>query len=276
MTELGYVHVGIKAAHDVPVFADAVLRDDFFARCDQFAKRGASVAAYAIMPNHAHLLIASPGHADLGQALRDVLAPLARFRNGMHGERGPIFVRPSWRREVAQDSHLEYLPFYIHANPVPRFTDVEQLHRGRETSHSAWRGDDRPGWLKPEELLARFGGWEGFVRYCGVQQRARVEDGLEEAVDVRLGDPFLVAEARLALQVVAGATGVHPGTLLSNSRGGTRDRKLLAWWLHRHSGLAQRHITQVLQVPPMMLYRWRTAVDTLDEFAAARTALSSR
>lgn len=276
MSEMLYVHVGIKAAHDVPVFSDAVLRDDFYARCDQFVKRGASVAAYAILPSHAHLLVHTPGHDALGQALRDLLAPLARFRNGMHGERGPIFVRPSWRRDVTQESHLDYLPFYIHANPVPRFTDVEQLHRGRETSHSAWRGDDRPAWLRPEALLARYGGWDAFVRYCEDQQRARIEDAPEADVEGRLEDRFLAAEARLALVVIARSTGVHPATILNAGRGGTRDRKLLAWWLHRHSGLAQRHVVELLQVQPMMLYRWRTAVDTLDEFADARVTLATR
>ncbi|MSP55297.1 MAG: hypothetical protein EXR69_06810 [Myxococcales bacterium] len=263
--EVMYVHVGIKAAHDVPVFSDAVLRDDFFSRCDQFVKRGGAVCAYALMPNHAHLLVTSPGHAELGAALRDVLAPLARFRNGMHAERGPIFVRPSWRRDVTTDEHLDYLPFYIHANPVPRFTDVHQLHRGRETSHSAWRGDDRPSWLQPDALLARHGGWDGFVAYC--EARRDPERGQSQL------PLFLETEVLLALGRVARATGVNPNTTLDSSRGGTRDRKLAAWMLHRHGVLAQRQIVDLLKAPPMMLYRWRSAVDTQEEFAEARTAL---
>ncbi len=263
-----YVHVGIKAAHDVPVFRDAVLRDDFLARCDQFARRGCSVAAYALAPNHAHLLVATPDEQELGQALRDVLAPLARFRNAIEGERGPIFVRPSWRRPVTNAAHLEYLPFYIHATAVPRFTDVEQLHRGRETSHSAWRGDDRPAWLKPERLLAHYGGWDGFVRYCADHRDSGAKESLGD-------DVFLEAEAQVALLFVARYTGVHPSTILTASRGGARDRKLLAWWLHRESALAQRQIVALMKVQPMMLYRWRSAVDTQDEFLEARTKLGA-
>ncbi len=253
-------HVGVKTSRDLALFDDHVIVNDFTDRLAKVEDHGGSILAFALMTSHAHLLIRAPSESALANMMRDVLGPVARFRNVLHHQQGPLFVRPFWRRHVDSRAYLLHLAFYIHANPAPRFRDLSELDLGWQTSHAAWSGA-RPSWLRPDDLITEFGGFQRYLAYCASWLGRR-----------RVVSRRLLAEpaAETAIIQVARWFRMHPATLLDESRGGTRDRRLLAWWLRSSSGLWASEIGDLLKIDLRMLHRWVTSAQADDLLHDAR------
>jgi REP element-mobilizing transposase RayT len=82
------------------IFTDAPDRTDFLARLAAVAEQGAlSVYAWALLPNHAHLLVRT-GNRPLARSMRSLLTGYAGAFNRRHKRSGKLFqnVRPSWWR----------------------------------------------------------------------------------------------------------------------------------------------------------------------------------
>lgn len=256
-------HVGVKTSRDLALFDDHVIVNDFMDRLAVMEDQGGAVLAFALMTSHAHLLVRAPSEPVLGHIMREVLGPVARFRNVLHHQQGPLFVRPFWRREVDSRAYLLHLAFYIHANPTPRFQSVVDLNRGWQTSHEAWFGP-RPSWLRPDDLITEFGGLQAYLAYCNSQI------GTRRVISRRL---LAGPAAEAGIMQVAHLFHMNPATLLEESRGGTRDRRLLAWWLQRSSGMWAAEIAELLGINLRMLYRWVTSAEADEQLVEARDHL---
>lgn len=257
------VHVGIKTSRDLALFDDHVIVNDFMDRLAVVEDHGGAVLAFALMTSHAHILLRTPNERTLGDTMRDMLGPVARFRNVLHHQQGPLFVRPFWRRQVDSRAYLLHLAFYIHANPAPRFEALRDLDRGWQTSHEAWSGA-RPSWLRPDDLITEFGGISAYLAYCTSQI------GRRRIYSRRL---LAGAAAETAILQVSKLLRTHAETLLDEQRGGTRDRRLLAWWLQRSSGMWASEIGELLGLDLRMLHRWVTSVESDEQLAQARDHL---
>ena len=241
------------------MFADPVVFLDVVNRLEAVAAAGTGVAAYVVMSSHAHFLLAVEADA-LGATIQAIAGPVAHNLNRRLEQRGGVF-RPTWRRAVTTDADLWGLPLYIHANVAPADADPSRLDVGLRSSHRAYIVDGSP-WLTPG--LAR-------DQYAGDYLRAMEDFMAARAARLRLC-PDLDPAVEPVLLAVARVTGVRPATLLDVSRGGRRDRMLLAWAITEVAGCSTSGAA--LQRTRQTAARWTTLVAADPSFADWRQALT--
>lgn len=121
------------------------------------------ILAYALMPNHWHLLVESR-HGNLSEAMQFLKAEFARRLNARHDWDGPIWSGRFFNKVIEGTDYLQYLFFYLARNPVkarlcPNFEDADW------TSHRYHAGlCAAPEWLQPSAERF-FDGHEGYVDY---------------------------------------------------------------------------------------------------------------
>ena len=256
---MSYFHAVVSANQDRPVFVDPVVFLDLVNRLEAVAAGGTGVAAYAVMSSHAHFLLDAEADA-LGATIQAIAGPVAHNLNRRLEQRGGVF-RPTWRRAVTTDADLWGLPLYIHANVAPADADPPRLDVGLRSSHRAYLVDGCP-WLTPGLARDQYAGdYLGAMEDFLAARAARIRScpDLDPAVD-----PVLLAVVRV--------TGVRPATLLDVSRGGRRDRMLLAWAITEVAGCTTG--AAALQRTRQTVARWATVVATDPTFGDWRSALT--
>jgi REP element-mobilizing transposase RayT len=76
------------------------------------------VLAYAVMPDHLHLLLAPQGNVTLVDTMKHVKSFSARRINERVGERGSIWQQSYYDRVIRNETQLYAAIEYIHRNPV--------------------------------------------------------------------------------------------------------------------------------------------------------------
>lgn len=79
---------------------------------------GASLYAFALMPNHAHALLRTGSHLPLSRLVQRWLGPYATTFNLRHRRAGHLFQNRFKNTLVEQEPYLLELVRYIHLNPV--------------------------------------------------------------------------------------------------------------------------------------------------------------
>lgn len=122
------------------------------------------VHAYALMPNHFHLLVRS-ARGNLSRAMQFVGGKYTVAINQALRRDGPIF-RGRFRSQLVSDSrHTLTVAAYIHLNPI-RARLARRLDQNAWTSHRAYLGlDVPPDWLSTKVLIAEVGGRQAFADY---------------------------------------------------------------------------------------------------------------
>jgi REP element-mobilizing transposase RayT len=118
---------------------------------------GIRVLAYALMPNHYHLLVQTP-KANLSRAMRHVNSVYTQRFNRYHKKDGPLFRGRYKAILVQEDEYLTHLIRYIHLNPV-QANLTEDLAKYPWTSHKPYlKGQNQAPWLCVRLGLAFFAG----------------------------------------------------------------------------------------------------------------------
>jgi REP element-mobilizing transposase RayT len=109
-------------------------------------KRGLlEIHAYALMDNHFHTLVRSPG--SLSDAMHRLGCEYARWYNNEHGRDGPLFRNRFISIPVTSEEQLLVASRYIHRNPLA-FVPLEALPAYRWSSLGAYlRHREAPDWL---------------------------------------------------------------------------------------------------------------------------------
>jgi hypothetical protein len=118
---------------------------------------GTTLYAWALLPNHAHLLLRS-GPAGLPRFMRRLLTGYAITFNRRHHRVGHLFQNRYKSIVVEEDAYFQELVRYIHLNPLRAelVPDLRGLARYRWCGHPALlRG--APPWLDRAYVLAWFG-----------------------------------------------------------------------------------------------------------------------
>ena len=76
------------------------------------------VLAYAVMPDHLHLLLVPRPSMTLSEVMRLIKGSTARQLNLLKGERGSIWQQSFHDRVIRDETHLQATIAYIHENPV--------------------------------------------------------------------------------------------------------------------------------------------------------------
>jgi REP element-mobilizing transposase RayT len=169
------------------LFRDDRDRADFVARLAQVVHRtGLTVLAWALLPNHVHLLVRTPSaprgrpyRPILPTAMRQLLTGYAGAFNRRHKRVGHLVQNRYRSTLVDEDAYLLELVRYIHLNPLRAgvVSDLSALARYPWSGHRALLGHgDRP-WQATAEVLGHFGVAR---RPAGRQYRAFVTAGVAQ------------------------------------------------------------------------------------------------
>jgi REP element-mobilizing transposase RayT len=239
-------HVMVRGIERRSIFLDDVDRDRFLERLALVLDAtGASSLAWALIPNHFHLLLKT-GRDPLATVMRRLLTGYAVSFNRRHRRTGHLFQNRYKSILCQEDVYLKELVRYIHLNPLHSglVADLNGLDRYAYSGHSALMGGADRGWHATGTVLALFGrklraarkSYRSFVEQgMGEGRRADLTGGgLRRSVDgwsqVRallrakvfhksderiLGDSDFVEDV---LAAVADRTALDPAAIVSHSR----------------------------------------------------------
>jgi len=152
-------HVMVRGLERRAIFKDDADREDFVARLAALAEaRAWTVYAWALLPNHAHLLVRT-GTRPLPRSMRSLLTGYAGTFNHRHKRIGHLFQNRYKSIVVDQELYLLELVRYLHLNPLraQAVADLRALDRYPWTGHSALLGTVPRPWQDTATILAQFG-----------------------------------------------------------------------------------------------------------------------
>jgi REP element-mobilizing transposase RayT len=78
----------------------------------------AYVLAFAILPDHVHLLLVPKEGFSISDAMKSIKNHVATIVNPRSGSRGPLWQKSFYDRAIRNEAHLRTTIDYIHCNPV--------------------------------------------------------------------------------------------------------------------------------------------------------------
>ncbi len=151
-------HVMVRGIERRAIFRDDRDRDDFVRRLAGLAEAGAlAVYAWALLPNHAHLLVRTGSHP-LARSLRSLLTGYAGAFNRRHRRIGHLFQNRYKSVAVEEEPYFLQLVRYLHLNPLRSgvVADLRALDRYPYSGHTALMGGGACHWQDTREVLRRF------------------------------------------------------------------------------------------------------------------------
>ena len=111
-------HVYSRGNYRAPIFADDGAAQSFLRALEATIRRaGWEVFAYAIMPNHFHLMLRAP-RANLSRGMHLLLSAFALRFNGFNEEHGHVFQGRYHAKRVPRGMDSSRVIDYIHLNHV--------------------------------------------------------------------------------------------------------------------------------------------------------------
>jgi REP element-mobilizing transposase RayT len=159
------------------IFQDDADRTDFTSRLAHILPETGTVCyAWALLPNHAHLLLRT-GLAPLAAVMRRLLTGYAIRYNHRHCRHGQLFQNRYKSILCQEDTYLLELVRYIHLNPLRAkvVNDLSELDRYPYSGHSIVMGKEEGGWQDRDYVLRYFDRAVGAARR---RYREYVEKGI--------------------------------------------------------------------------------------------------
>lgn len=151
-------HVMGRGIEKRKIFLDDADRNDFIYRLAAVTQDGAlDVYAWALMPNHFHLLCRSQNRP-LASSMRKILTGHAVRFNRRHRRHGYLFQNRYKSIVCQEDRYLKELVRYIHLNLLRAglVRDIKELNRCLWSGHSALMGKVRRKWQNTDYVLSFF------------------------------------------------------------------------------------------------------------------------
>jgi len=177
-------HIIVRGIEKRRIVDDRWDRSKFVARMGQVASDTKTVIyAWALMTNHAHILLRSGEHG-VSRFMRRFLTGYAINYNRRHERYGHLFQNRYKSIVCDEDAYFRELVRYIHLNPMRAkvVKTISELDRYRWCGHSVVMGSMKHEWQDRDYVLSWFGEKEGEARraYChyveeGVGQGRRPE-----------------------------------------------------------------------------------------------------
>jgi len=153
-------HVMARGIDGQDIFVDSDDRESFLTLLQrQMLRDGHRLYAWALMPNHYHLLLRASEHS-LADTMGRINGPYARSFNKKRNRRGYLF-QDRFKSLVTQDQkYVETILRYVHLNPLRAglCASLDELVRYRWCGHGVLMGTNSFPAQATEEVLRRFGG----------------------------------------------------------------------------------------------------------------------
>ena len=172
-------HIIVRGIERRQIVDDDRDRRDFVSRMGTVAVESASsIYAWALMTNHAHILLRS-GPSGLSQYMRRILSGYAISYNRRHKRHGHLFQNRYKSIICEEDSYFKELVRYIHLNPlrVGLVDNLAKLDRYRYCGHSVLMGRVNNDWQDRDYVLKWFGSKEGEAKRA---YRQFVKKGIDQ------------------------------------------------------------------------------------------------
>lgn len=147
-------HVMTRGVEKRSIFLDDADRADFARRLGRCVREtGMGIVAWALMPNHIHLLTRTHG-TSLSRFMHRLLTGHAVRFNARNERVGPLFQGRYKAILVQEETYFARLVRYIHLNPVRAglVSDIEELARFPWTGHAAILDPALYDWYDPREI----------------------------------------------------------------------------------------------------------------------------
>jgi len=151
-------HVMVRGIERKKIFRDDKDRDDFLMRLGKIlCETSTPCYAWALIPNHAHLLLRS-GSAPLSHVMRRLLTGYAVKFNHRHRRHGKLFQNRYKSVLCQEDPYFLELVRYIHLNPLRSglVKNLDQLGPYRFSGHSVILGNSKNDWQDVDYVLSCF------------------------------------------------------------------------------------------------------------------------
>ena len=152
-------HVMVRGIEGMNIVEDDKDREYFVTRLGLVATgTGTSVYAWALMSNHAHMLLRS-GSAGLSTFMRKLLTGYASYFNRRHKRHGHLFQNRYKSIVCEEEPYFLRLVSYIHLNPLRAglVGSLEELERYRWSGHAVVLNRIRHEWQNRDAVLEYFG-----------------------------------------------------------------------------------------------------------------------
>ncbi len=152
-------HVIARGIERRTIFRNSSDYRDFLERLPSaLSKSPNQIYAWALMPNHLHLLVRS-GSGGLSGFMRRLMTGYAVAFNHRHKRSGYLFQNRYKSIVCEEETYLLELVRYIHLNPVRAglVKSMDDLNDYPYTGHSALMGKISRVWQETDEILSRFG-----------------------------------------------------------------------------------------------------------------------
>jgi len=152
-------HVIVRGIERGDIVSDDDDRENFVTRMGDCAQAtGTRIYAWALMDNHAHVLLRS-GPEGLPSFMRRFLTGYAVSFNRRHRRYGHLFQNRYKSIVCEEDAYFKELVRYIHLNPLRggMAASMEALERHPWCGHPAIMGIVRCGWQDTDYVLKWFG-----------------------------------------------------------------------------------------------------------------------
>jgi len=172
-------HVIVRGIERRRIVDDRWDRRNFVSRLGQVASdTETAIYAWALMTNHAHILLRSSQHG-LSRFMRRFLTGYAVTYNLRHKRHGHLFQNRYKSIVCDEDAYFLELVRYIHVNPVRArvVKSLPALDKYHWTGHGVLMGKVKHEWQDRDYVLSWFGGKEVEARR---RYRKHVEDGIDE------------------------------------------------------------------------------------------------
>jgi REP element-mobilizing transposase RayT len=156
----GIYHITARGNNRQPIFLDGSDYQQYLLelrRCrDELSYR---LLAFALMPNHVHLVMAAFPETSLSEVMHRVATSYTRYFNGRYGRVGHLYQGRFYSSFVNRDAYLLEVTRYVHLNPVrARFS--QQPGDYPWSSYRTYVGlqQDPLGLVERRQVLGMFGG----------------------------------------------------------------------------------------------------------------------
>ena len=152
-------HIIIRGIEKRRIFRDDRDRDQFIQRLsDIIIDTDTPCYAWALMPNHVHLLLKT-GLTPIATIMRRLLTGYAVYFNRRHKRHGHLFQNRYKSILCQEESYLHELVRYIHLNPLRAklVENLKALDKYPYCGHSAVLGKVKRDWQQVDHILSLFG-----------------------------------------------------------------------------------------------------------------------